>query len=190
MKPRMEDDERELFAAFLRAAKSYAEFGTGGSTVLASSLVDGPVFALDSSSEWLDSVRVACAKCGKASEPVLLHVNIGPISEWGAPLGVTHRHLWPDYAKSMWHIPGAAKADLYLIDGRFRVSCAVEALLRCRSDAVILIHDFAERTRYHIIKEVAREIAFARSLSAFVRRSDFDGSRALEILELKRFEPD
>ena len=49
---------------------------------------------------------------------------------------------------------------------------------------------WADRPAYHIVKDVAREIASARSLSAFVRRNDLDVSRALEILELNRFEPD
>jgi hypothetical protein len=186
----MEADELEFFKSFLRCAKSYVEFGCGGSTVLASSLIRGTIISLDSSANWLDSVGRACAKDPSHTQPLLVHADIGPTGDWGRPIDERCKGQWPLYSAKIWSIPNAGSADLYLIDGRFRVSCFIETLKRCRVDAVVLIHDFAPRGGYHIIRDFAREIAVSSNLSAFVRREDFDLIKAESVLVSKRYEPD
>jgi hypothetical protein len=186
----MEEDEEALFVEFLRRVDSYVEFGCGGSTVLASSVMEGTILALDSSKEWVDQVAAACAKQPHRPQPQIMHVDIGPTGDWGRPIDDRFRDRWPLYATSIWQIAGAADADLYLVDGRFRVSCFMETLLRCRPDAVILIHDFAPRPAYHVVREFAREIATRSSLSAFMRRADFERDKAIRLIDLKRYEAD
>ena len=56
MTPRMSAAELGLLASFLRCAQHYYEFGAGGSTCLAASLVAQSVTAVDSSQAWLDEV--------------------------------------------------------------------------------------------------------------------------------------
>jgi len=183
MELRMEADEGAMFKGFLRSARSYVEFGSGGSTVAAAALVQGPVTTLDSSQEWLSRVEAACTAMPAAARPKLVFADIGPIGAWGTPVGESHRERWPDYAKCIWSVEGASQADLFLVDGRFRVSCAVETLLRCRADAILLIHDFAHRTRYHVVRELAREVATTRTLTAFIKRADFNAERARQIAQ-------
>jgi hypothetical protein len=186
----MKDDELQLFAAFLLSTKSYVEFGAGGSTFFASSLIKGSIVTTDSSREWLKKAADVCAQHPERPQPTLVHVDIGPTGDWGRPLDQSYRKCWPKYATAVWSVAEASAADLYLVDGRFRVSCFVETLLRCRPDAVILIHDFSDRTGYHVVCDLAREIAVASSLSAFVRKCSFDLQRAQQILEMKRYDPD
>jgi hypothetical protein len=190
MHVRMEDDERQLFAAFLLRANSYVEFGAGGSTFFASSLMSGSITTVDSSRDWLNKVADACTQYPERPQPVLVHIDIGPTGDWGWPIDQSRRDYWPQYATAVWSVAGADAADLYLIDGRFRVSCFVETLLRCRADAVILIHDFAERVGYHAVRDLAREIAVASSLSAFVPKPNLDLERTQEILKVSRYTPD
>jgi hypothetical protein len=89
----------------------------------------------------------------------------------------------------MWENDAADTADLYLIDGRFRVACFLETLLHCRPDAVILFHDFAPRPNYHIVREFAREVATAATLSVFIRKPDHSRSHLLEVLDRVRYDP-
>jgi hypothetical protein len=116
-------------------------------------------------------------------------VDIGPTGDWGRPIDESAKDQWPLYATKIWEIEGADRADLYLIDGRFRVSCFLETLMRCHPNAIILIHDFAPRAEYHIVREFAHEIAVSSNLSAFVRRPDFDTDKASAVLANKRYEP-
>jgi hypothetical protein len=73
-------------------------------------------------------------------------IDIGPIKKLGAPLGRTHQHLWPLY--SLAYHTYANKADLVLIDGRFRVACALATWLDASPNTTVLIHDYHRRS-YH-----------------------------------------
>lgn len=56
---------------------------------------------------------------------------------------------WPSYYPTVWDDAAAIRTDLVLIDGRFRVASALEALARCQPHAILLFHDFWNRTSYH-----------------------------------------
>ena len=65
----------------------------------------------------------------------------------------------------------------------------MQILLHSRADALIMIHDFNHRSQYHVVKEVAREIAVADSLSLFVRRADRNETHVREILTAYEYNP-
>jgi hypothetical protein len=185
----MEASEQALFVAFLQLASIYVEFGCGGSTVLAASLVSKEIIALDSSRDWLDQVAAECIETKLPVQPKLVFADIGPTGEWGRPVDDGCKERWPSYSTAIWEEPLAGDADLYLVDGRFRVACFLETLLRCRSDSIILIHDFAVREEYHVVRQFGREIATTANLSAFVRRPAYKQDRLLETLEKARYHP-
>ena len=49
--------------------------------------------------------------------------------------------------------------DVYLVDGRYRVACACSAFLHAAkygaANAIILMHDYAEREHYHVVEQFA-----------------------------------
>ena len=53
---------------------------------------------------------------------------------------------WPAYWRDPWEAAGPV--DLVLVDGRFRVACALAGLSRLDPDAVLLVHDFWDRASY------------------------------------------
>jgi hypothetical protein len=181
----MSAEETALFLSFLRNSRDYVEFGTGGSTVLASKHVRNSILSVDSSHEWLGRVKTACA--ANPTKPELVFTDIGPTGEWGYPTDASTKARWPDYHSAIWAIPGSASADLYLIDGRFRVACFAQTVLHCRLNAIIGIHDFSSRPNYHCVREIADEIATAGDISFFrpLRRKH----AADAILQSYRMEP-
>ncbi|MBK1662826.1 hypothetical protein [Paracraurococcus ruber] len=181
--------ERLLLEGVFQCAGRYVEFGAGGSTCLAAGLVRQGIISVDSAPAWLDQVREACAARALPVQPVLVHADIGETGPWGYPADASRREAWPGYHAAPWALPGAADADLCLVDGRFRVACCMQALLHCRPDTLVAIHDFAPRRRYHVVREVAREVAAVQTLSLFVRRPDFDPRLAQAILAAHAFEP-
>jgi hypothetical protein len=184
MTPRMTPDEIALFTALLRSADAYLEFGCGGSTALAAKMVQA-VTSVDSSAEWLLQVEAAC----KPAVARLIHVDIGKTREWGFPDDPRTRDRWPDYHGKVWDHPDAAGADLYLIDGRFRVACFAQTLLRCRPEARLVIHDYRSRPGYHVVERFARPIVEAGDLTAFQRRTDFNPAEAVTLLLKHAFDP-
>lgn len=185
----MKPDEVTLLSSLLVCSRRYLEFGAGGSTCLAARMVADSVIAVDSSQDWLDSVAAICADASYPRKPVLVHADIGPLKAWGWPRDERQRAQWPSYHEAIWSHPAVTDIDTYMIDGRFRVACFMQVALRCRADALVIMHDFADRPNYADVHRVAREVARAGNLSAFVRRRDFDPGLASAILEERRFDP-
>ena len=186
MKLSMTADEQVLFEACLRRSRSYVEFGAGGSTYLASSLVGERIVSVDSSREWLDKVGQAVAQHPDWVQPQLVLVDIGPIGQWGNPADRSREADWHRYSTQVWELPDTAEADLFLIDGRFRVASAIEALRRCRADALVLVHDYTSRQAYHAVEAFGRCVAQSGALAMLVRRPDFDDAKAGRAAEKHR----
>src|ERR1700730_11879207 len=72
MRPRMEPDEIALFTRLACVSRVYLEFGSGGSTLLASQLVSEAVISTDSSEAWLSQVASECERAGTPIRPALL----------------------------------------------------------------------------------------------------------------------
>ena len=178
----MAPDEWTTFDGFIRCAERYVEFGSGASTVEAASRVKDWVIAFDSSQGWLDRVAEACRERKTRLTPTLSLVDIGETGAWGFPKDETARDRWPLYHSSMWGDPRLAEADLYLIDGRFRVACFVQALLHCGDRAFIAFHDYASRPHYQAAQAIAREVLRVNDLSIFMRPATFDRELALRLL--------
>jgi hypothetical protein len=166
MVPRMTTEETALYVSFVRNSRDYVEFGAGGSTVIASRFVTNSILSIDSAQGWLDQVGIACAS--SPTIPQLEFIDIGPTGDWGHPIDPSTKSRWPEYHSAIWRFPQSSNADLYLIDGRFRVACFAQIALRCKSTAIIGIHDFGSRAAYHCIREIGHEIATAGDLSFFL----------------------
>jgi hypothetical protein len=174
------------------------EFGAGGSTYVAATMIKRTVITVDSSTDWLQKVKQFCVDRAAPISPSTIHVDIGPVGDWGFPTDPGTREQWPSYYEAPWRsLAGpdlalgsvaADEIDLFLVDGRFRVACFMQIMLRCRRDAIIMIHDFATRPYYHALHEVAREIARSGELSAFVPMPGHSKHRIHELLEEFRFD--
>jgi hypothetical protein len=186
----MQNSEGKLFQSFLRCSSNYLEFGCGGSTCVAATLVSRSIISVDSSPDWLSKVSHECRGSGSLIQPDLVHIDIGPTGDWGYPTDSATRDLWPSYHSRVWQNTASTEADMYFVDGRFRVACFMQILLHARHNPIIAIHDFTARKSYQIIKEVAREIAIADDLSVFLRKKDQDGERVRSILETYSYEPE
>ncbi|WP_224741727.1 hypothetical protein [Bradyrhizobium sp. 2S1] len=183
----MDGQELTLFKSFVDLSTRYLEFGSGGSTWLACQTRKEWVISIDSSEEWLSNVGDATK--GASTKPLLLHVDIGKLREWGHPADRERESSWPDYHELVWERPESKTADLYFIDGRFRVACFVQCVLHAAPGAFIAIHDFENRPHYHPVRTVAREIARANNMSIFQRPPRIDVDAAQALLQKYRLEP-
>lgn len=148
--------EIACYSRYLVNARSLLEYGVGGSTVLAASLGVGSIYSVESDAAWIRQVArqpevAAFIEQGRAK---LTHVDIGPTGKWGYPTDRSRRADWAAYACKPWR-DGIAP-DLVLVDGRFRVSCAIQSLLHGKPDILIAVHDFwrGRRRSYRILLTV------------------------------------
>jgi hypothetical protein len=188
MLPQMSDAELSLFKAVLAKSTRYLEFGCGGSTALASLQRKEWIIAVDSSGDWIKKVSDHCAN--SVTRPLLLHANIGPIGGWGYPTDPASQPLWVGYQQGVFRaLPQSREADFVMVDGRFRVACFAQAILNCSPATLIAVHDFTSRPHYHVIHDLAREIAVAQDMSIFLPRPGAR-DRAAAIWETYRNTPD
>ena len=146
----MSQSEQELLSKIYNNVTSVFEWGMGSSTIIAQRIGIQRLTAVDSAEEWV-------LKCRRKvnSEYKLIHSNVGDVKEWGFPKDESRKHLWPSYSLEV--DKEKTSFDVYLVDGRFRMACAIRALLHGRNSSLVLIHDF-QRHYYQQILNVAYKI--------------------------------
>lgn len=175
------------FSERLAKAKMYLEYGAGGSTCLAAK--NGVRFvSVDSDPYFLESVRkkIIASQQYRPDEQVFHHADIGLTGGWGKPVlwGLPSDERLESFRRYS-DIPAEIGTkfplpDLVLVDGRFRVACALKALraLQHEQGWLLLVDDYRGRQGYQVIAEFGR-------LQTYVgRMAVFDGIREDRLGEL------
>jgi hypothetical protein len=187
--PNLDSAGHAFFAKRIERTKSYLEYGSGGSTILACRFVDCLV-SIDSDARFLGAVqRIAGQLARRPPRLVLTYVDIGVTGEWGVPvfkkLTAARRAKWRAYPLAGWGQMLPGQPDTILIDGRFRVACVLNALLQLEdgSPCQILVDDYFGRDHYKLIEKHARLLARAGRMAVFEKPMDFDRARCLADLD-------
>ena len=150
-----EPETGKAFARLLSNAETYLEYGSGGSTVSAARL--GKKFvSVESDRRFMAAVQ---EKIGHYPAGKLLYANTGVTGPYGVPVFTEpterRRRSWQNYATMPWgHM---SDPDLILIDGRFRVLCALVSIQKMTGkDFTILIDDYTTRPHFHEVEQFAR----------------------------------
>ena len=180
----MSDTEVALLKEALHSAKNYLEYGAGGSTRLAVSVTSIlKIIAVDSDPAFISSQLLTDPNIQVATRSGQLRfvlVDIGPTKAWGHPVDCSKSHLWPNYALCPYLHD--FDPDLILIDGRFRVACGLAAALQA-PNATVLIHDYPNRTEYHILERFYKIEACADKLVRCRRVAKPDEEEARGLLK-------
>lgn len=166
----------EYFVKRLREAATYLEYGSGGSTVLAAEL-GKRVYSVDSDRIFVTRVREALERHAPdmTLNVTLLYANIGFTREWGQPVFRTSAPArlarWRQYYEKPWaslkqdgHVP-----DMVLVDGRFRVACALRSLqqLMNRPNAILIVDDYVGRDWYGEIERFGEMVDVVGRMAVF-----------------------
>jgi hypothetical protein len=170
-RPWFDSEGTKVFETLLDRSQLYVEYGTGGSTVLAAQL--GKKFvSVESDVGFAKNLRDRLGP--SAGSGSVLAIDIGLTGAWGAPLFTKPTSgrlaLWKSYAMAPWSLLGSEDMpDLVLIDGRFRVACALTSLLELarQPDATILVDDYIDRAHYHVIENFGRLRQVAGRMAVF-----------------------
>lgn len=145
-------------ADFLRQeyerASVILEYGSGGSTILASEMPGKRVFSVESDRAWAMRMQARIDELAPASPASIHYFDIGPTGEWGRPLGKENWPLFFRYPIDIWEKTYFRHPDVILIDGRFRPACLAAAGMMCQRPVRVLFDDYAERPLYHVIEQI------------------------------------
>jgi hypothetical protein len=160
--PAFDPETEKWFRNRISSSKFYLEYGAGASTLLAADALV-PTISIESDPRYADTVRAALPEDNFTE---ILAVDIGRTEDWGYPLWTFKTNKaterWKAYPETG---PIAFRKidrfpDLVLIDGRFRVACAlcvVKAAIERRQSTQILFDDYALRPQYNIVENILTE---------------------------------
>ena len=160
-KPLMSLKEIKAFCYLMKPENTYFEFGSGGSTNIAS-YYKLKIFSVESDVKWHKKL--------KESQINANYITIDlKVNKAGYPGKNTSREDWKKYIQSY---KKEYNADIILIDGRFRVACALDIFNKIKKNTIVLIHDYTFRKEYHILENYYLKLETWDSLVAFIKRSN------------------
>lgn len=162
--PAMKKSERALFYKYLDLSHVYFEFGSGGSTYQAAKR-NKKIYSVESDVAWHQKIQRDMKNISIQINEALAKNNIKITfnpdityltidlhvgkKRWGWPGKDTKYDDWIKYTRAYDH--SKYKADLILIDGRFRVACGLNVFKQIDNNVLVYIHDFFNRNQYHIL---------------------------------------
>lgn len=166
--------------------KSYLEWGTGTSTSFYPLLAEGKVYAIDGYPPWCQKVmaepRIKCMiedenrlqfycpeMTGANGVTKVQLLETGRISKDTPHADV--EAAMSIYVNSIDNL-NVKSLDMVLVDGRFRLQCALKLLPFLENDSILLLHDFWIRKPYHEVLKYYDVIGYARSVVALQKKSN------------------
>ncbi|MGB7317199.1 MAG: hypothetical protein WBC85_04460 [Planktotalea sp.] len=173
----------DLVRKHYEAADVILEYGSGGSTVMASEMPGKTIFSVESSKLWTRQMRRWFNEAQPVSKPMMQHINIGVTGKWGSPVDTEGFQRYHFYPLSIWDTPEFKHPDVILVDGRFRVACALTAMLRCERETVLLFDDYEGRKGYHVIEDYLEKEETVGNMARFtVNKTELPRAKMTEII--------
>ena len=156
-KPIMTENEIIALSYFMKPNNIYFEFGSGGSTNLAS-YYKVKTFSVESDVKWHKRLK----DNGIVANYITIDLKV---SHTGYPGNGTNVNDWKKYIQAY---KSEYNANIILIDGRFRVACALDIFFKIKEDTLIFIHDY-NRDQYHILEQFYIKVKVWDSLALLIK---------------------
>ena len=153
-KPLMSEKDLKGFLSFMKPNLTYFEFGSGGSTNVAS-YYKLKVYSVESDVLWHNKLM------NSNINATYITVDLKVIKA-GYPGNHTTIKDWKRYFQAY---DSKYNADIIFIDGRFRIVCGLDIFSKIKNDTLVLIHDYENRDYYHILEKYYIKIRKWDSLS-------------------------
>ena len=183
----MPEAEATILREHYARAQVILEYGTGGSTALASELPGKTVFAVESDKDWALMMRAWLEQNPPASgtEVDVIWSDVGATKEWGRPVDDSEWRRYPRYPLQVWGLPEFRHPDVVLVDGRFREGCALAACFLAQKPITLLFDDYAGRQQYHHVEEFLGPPELTGRMARFdITPQPIPPSRLLRIMQL------
>lgn len=135
-------------------ANTILEYGSGGSTVMAGEMPGKRVFTVESDKGWAGMMQGWFDQNPPVSPVQVSHADIGPTKEWGHPVDERGWKRFAHYPLGIWEESDMGQPDVVLVDGRFRVGCALATAFKTGREIELYFDDYKRRTQYHAVEEI------------------------------------
>ena len=173
--PHMDPEGLAAFEASLRDARTYLEYGAGGSTVMAARMGKTGC-SIEGDRYYCRDVRRKLSEQPHRIE--LIYADVGPTEEWGhlrnREQTAKNVAAWTRYVTLPFDKLGGDFYDLVLVDGRFRVACALQAIAeaaRRNASFRLLLDDYNDpddpRPHYRAVETYAPLARLAGRMAIF-----------------------
>lgn len=167
MKPYFYNNDLKMFYKYLDRSSNYFEFGSGGSTyqaIIRSNIKK--VYSVESDKTWYNIIK------SKINNDNFYYFFIDLKSKpnnLGYP-GNCSIDEYRNYSDIISYIPKnlSNEIDLILIDGRFRVSCALKVFTVINKKTKVIFDDFLDRPQYKIVLKYYKIIESTKDKSMVV----------------------
>ncbi|TCK07048.1 tetratricopeptide repeat protein [Marinobacterium mangrovicola] len=143
------------------------EYGSGGSTVLASEMENKQVFTVENDLNWAANIVQYLEQAAPPSPAIIHTVNVGKTGPWAYPINDSSWRNFHKYPLSVWDRDDFTEPDVILIDGRFRVACFVAAVMKIRKPTIVLFDDYGDRPYYHVVERLAKPVTMVGRMAHF-----------------------
>jgi hypothetical protein len=158
------DGHDSLFKQEIKKIDIYGEYGCGKSTSWVLNNTSAMVIAVDTSNNWVKSVKTKNKKNIKRLN--IHHSDLGKVGRWGLPLSYCKMENFSDYTNYIWSLK--KKPNLVLIDGRFRVCCFLTSLKFADEWTKIIFDDYNNNPHYHFVEKYVTPVKTNGRQSLFV----------------------
>jgi len=189
MKPFMPKAETELFTNYLHKNPNalFYEFGSGGSTYLACTLKGiSTIWSMESDTAFFNTMMKEPVIQEAIHKRKLTYVltDVGSHNNWGNPAKGILKSQWMPYFS---HIDNLSQTPtIVLIDGRFRVACALHAYNTINEHTYVLFDDFNDRPHYHSVLKYYTILESAGRMVVLQKKSGM----SIDLADLEVYESD
>lgn len=170
--PYMSAEETAFLTEMYRTPRVILEYGSGGSTRIASQMPGKLIFSVESDLKWALKQQAEIDASNPASSVLVYPVDIGPVGPWGRPLSEENWRKFQRYPTAIWDEPFFRHPDLILIDGRMRCACLVTAMMLIEKPVTVLFDDYGARDLYQKIEQLIKPKQIIGTLGHFELEPD------------------
>jgi hypothetical protein len=168
--------EWSLFRKALAQTRTYAEYGSGASTLFVDSLQTHDLVSVETDPLWADRLRPRLSRRAR-----VIHIDLGPVGPWGRPDTYQHADKFTTYFEGAFL--DNFEPDMILIDGRFRVACFLTCLLRAAAGTQIIWDDYGFRPHYHVVENLLKPSSVTTRQALFVVPESLPKTEIREMLD-------
>jgi hypothetical protein len=182
VKPMLTSNDLKLFDKYLdnpsNSIKKYFEFGSGNSTIYtANKLTVAKVYSVENDKQW--HRRIINVHHKKIE---IQYANTdSPNNSYGKPTKIDKRK----FANYYRGYKVSYNCNIIMIDGRFRVSCALDIFNKINENVIVLFDDFVNRTSkydcvlkyFNVVEKGERMIVLCRKSTTEIDRKELESDK-------------
>ena len=161
--PHFTDYELGAVLSFLTRDTVYFETGSGCSSIIAKYYAKKS-YAVEGCKVWYEK------GIENGLKDNLIFKDLKPDnSDWSYPGRTSTLEDWKNYFQAY---DKSYKADVILIDGRFKIATAMDIYDKIEDDTIVFIHEYPDRPSYFVLENYYQFVYIWDRLAAFVKKKD------------------